>query len=113
MLGMRDGDIPNLLPYSEEGSVAMARSNLATVRLVGNLCKCSGGGRLSDLKVQVPTKLNGIISGLQEKHGLCLQRDNILILVNGVEANALDDLETLIQPNDEVVFIPMFHGGME
>ena len=35
----------------------------------------------------------------------------MLVLVNGVEAGALDELETLIRPNDVVVLLPMFHGG--
>ena len=35
----------------------------------------------------------------------------MLVLVNGVEASALDELETMIHPGDVVVLLPMFHGG--
>ncbi len=34
-----------------------------------------------------------------------------LILVNAREISALDDLETLIKNEDEVVFVPVVHGG--
>jgi molybdopterin converting factor small subunit len=48
---------------------------------------------------------------LQDRYRIELRRDSILMMVNGVEANALNDLETIIQPNDVVVLVPMFHGG--
>ncbi|NLE04917.1 MAG: MoaD/ThiS family protein [Crenarchaeota archaeon] len=34
-----------------------------------------------------------------------------LILVNSKEISVLDGLETLVQEGDEVVFIPVIHGG--
>jgi len=36
---------------------------------------------------------------------------NALILVNGREISALDGLETKVKDGDEVVFVPVVHGG--
>ncbi len=112
MLGTREGDTPNLSPFSEEDRSIMVGDSLATVRLVGNLCNTADGKKLATFSAQAPVRLAEMIRGLQEKYRLDLRRDNILILVNGVEANALDDLETIIHPNDLVVLLPMFHGGI-
>lgn len=38
-------------------------------------------------------------------------KSNALILVNGVEISALKGYETLLNNGDEVVFIPVVHGG--
>lgn len=38
-------------------------------------------------------------------------RPNALILVNGKEISVLKGLETLVRDGDEVVFVPVIHGG--
>lgn len=38
-------------------------------------------------------------------------RSNTLILVNGREISVLNGLETTLNDGDEVVFIPVVHGG--
>lgn len=38
-------------------------------------------------------------------------RPNALILVGGKEINSLDGLETKIKDSEEIVLIPMVHGG--
>jgi molybdopterin synthase sulfur carrier subunit len=38
-------------------------------------------------------------------------RPNTLILVNGKEINVLDGLETKLNKGDEVVIVPVSHGG--
>lgn len=38
-------------------------------------------------------------------------RPNALILVNGKEISALNGLQTLLNDGDEVVLIPVTHGG--
>lgn len=38
-------------------------------------------------------------------------RPNTLILVNGKEIGVLNGLETIIRNGDEVVFVPVVHGG--
>jgi molybdopterin converting factor small subunit len=36
---------------------------------------------------------------------------NVLVLVNGREINVLNGVKTMLKENDEVVFIPVVHGG--
>lgn len=38
-------------------------------------------------------------------------RTNMLVLVNGKEISVLDGFETSIQDGDQVVFVPVVHGG--
>jgi len=38
-------------------------------------------------------------------------RPNTLILVNGKEISVLNGLETMLEDGDEVVFVPVVHGG--
>jgi MoaD family protein len=38
-------------------------------------------------------------------------KTNVLVLVNGKEMSALDRFETMIKDGDEVVFVPIVHGG--
>lgn len=38
-------------------------------------------------------------------------RSNSLILVNGREISVIDGLETKLNDGDEIVFIPVVHGG--
>jgi MoaD family protein len=38
-------------------------------------------------------------------------RANSLVLVNGREISVLNGLETVLKDDDEVVFIPVVHGG--
>jgi sulfur-carrier protein len=38
-------------------------------------------------------------------------RSNSLVLVNGREISVLDDYETKLKDGDEIVFVPVVHGG--
>ena len=38
-------------------------------------------------------------------------RSNALILINGREISVLNGLETKLNDGDEIVFIPVVHGG--
>jgi molybdopterin synthase sulfur carrier subunit len=38
-------------------------------------------------------------------------RSNALVLINGREISVLDGLETVLRDGDEIVFIPVVHGG--
>jgi molybdopterin converting factor small subunit len=38
-------------------------------------------------------------------------RPNTLILVNGKEISVLNGLDTMLEDGDEVVFVPVVHGG--
>jgi len=83
----------------------------ATLKLHGNLGKLQSGKRLEKERIKVPIKVGDLLRGLSDSLGLDLRRDSTLVLVNGVEANALLDLETVIEDGDEVSLVPMFHGG--
>jgi molybdopterin converting factor small subunit len=83
----------------------------ATLRLHGSLGKLPGGRRLEVEKISVPVTVGELLSGLSDSLSLDLRRDSTLVLVNGVEANALQDLETVICEGDEVSLVPMLHGG--
>jgi molybdopterin converting factor small subunit len=82
----------------------------ARVRLLGSLSNVCGT-KLGEQSLETPISLREILDKLKSAYGIDLRRDSTLILVNGVEANALQDLETLINSGDLVAFIPMFHGG--
>jgi len=106
---MKEGDTPSHLQFSEERK--NEKEQFATIRFHGNLGKLENGKRLEEKKVAVPIKIGQILVELQSDIGIELRRDSTLILVNGVEANALEDLETVIVQGDEVALVPMFHGG--
>ena len=78
---------------------------------MGNLCKLPDGGKFDPEKIGAPIKVKAILALLEEKYKVTIRRDSTLILVNGVEVNALDDLETLVLEGDQVSLVPMFHGG--
>jgi molybdopterin converting factor small subunit len=80
---------------------------------VGNLGKTNDleSRKISRVTVKAPVRLGDAIHDLEVERSLLLRRDSVLILINGVEANALEDLDTTVNENDQVVLIPMFHGG--
>ncbi len=67
--------------------------------------------KIENEKIMTPVRLGDAITTIETKYGLDLRRDSVLVLVNGIEANALQDLDTIINDKDEVVVVPMFHGG--
>ncbi len=103
---MKEDVIPSPLPFSEVKS-----SSFATIRLMGNLGKMGNGKRLDVEKIAAPLTVGRLLEELQRSTGLEFRRDSTLVLVNGVEANALQDLDTLVVGGDEVALVPMFHGG--
>lgn len=103
---MKDAGTPNPLLSSEEKS-----KPFATVRIHGNLGKLRNGRSVGTEKVTVPIKVGELLEELSRSFSLELRRDSTLVLVNGVEANALQDLDTVIAEGDEVALVPMFHGG--
>ena len=103
---MKEEDTPSLLRYSEGKS-----DPFATVRIHGNLGKLQSGKRIEIEKVPVPIKVGEMLDRLSTIFGLEIRRDSTLVLLNGVEANVLEDLDTIITEGDEVSLVPMFHGG--
>ncbi len=89
-------------------------SGRARIKLVGNLAKPENPAAdkpPESLSVETPVKLGVAIENLVRQYSLPLRRESILILLNGVEAAALEDLNTTVNDDDLVVMIPMFHGG--
>ena len=106
MCGMREEDT-----LRDSLSSAKTRSGSASIRIKGSLAMTPDGVRVDSEVVNTPAKLGYLLETLQRKYQLDLRRDSTLIIVNGVEAGALDDLETVVVSGDDVVLIPMFHGG--
>ena len=91
-----------------------------TVKFVGALRHVSGAGELAlDCKgcSSVEELVNELVEELPDiKRSLIDQqledpRPNALILVNGREISVLDGLETKLKDGDEIVFVPVVHGG--
>ena len=61
---------------------------------------------IDDLEAQIPALKGAIID-----KRLGYQKTNALILVNDREISVLKGLETALENGDEVVFIPVVHGG--
>ena len=91
------------------------------IRLHGTLQNAVGKGSFQ-VKLAKPITLRELIKKLTESIAPKLRevlinpdlldpRPNTLILVNGKEVSALEGLETRVQVGDEVVFIPVSHGG--
>ncbi len=90
--------------------------NSATFKLTGILNPTSNEigknvQRLNQFDITAPIILREAIQRIEDKCKIKISRDSVLILVNGIEANALDNLETVINAQDEVVLVPTFHGG--
>jgi molybdopterin converting factor small subunit len=84
----------------------------AKVKLLGHLSHKPDGSKLVSEEISAPLSLSSLLQLLRIRHGLELQKEDILVVVNGVESGALNGLETVINAQDEVVFVPMFHGGL-
>jgi MoaD family protein len=91
------------------------------VKLLGVFRGLSGRSQLS-IEVDEPAVMRKLVEKLAESFSLEFKRvlvdrelddsrSNTLILVNGREISILDGLATEICDGDEVVLIPVSHGG--
>ena len=90
------------------------------VKFVGALRSVSGanqlkidlakGQLLKDLINEVVGKMPRLEKSLLDKQ-LEEPKPNALVLVNGREISVLRGLETSLKDGDEIVFIPVVHGG--
>ena len=91
------------------------------VRLIGVFQELTGKEKLC-LKLEKPLPLREVVERLVKPSPAELRRllvdlelgdprPNALIFVNGREISVLDGLETKVCNGDEVVFIPVSHGG--
>jgi len=91
-----------------------------TVKFVGAFRHFSGAGELvldCEGCVSIGELVNKLVKEMPEiKRSLIDQqledpRPNALILVNGKEIGVLNRLETKLNDGDEIVFVPVVHGG--
>ena len=91
-----------------------------TIKFIGELRQISGKNQLT-VEFQEPMLLKDLIKKLSpdmpqlEKvfsdQQMGDSRSNSLILINGREISVLNGFETKLKDGDEVVFIPVVHGG--
>ena len=91
-----------------------------TVKFLGALRHISGAGELAlniEGVLSIKELMNEIVREVPAlKPSLTYQqpedlRSNTLMLVNGREISALNGLETNLKDGDEIVFVPVVHGG--
>lgn len=90
------------------------------IKFVGSFRSTSGKSKLP-LKFENSITLKGVIKRIVKelpdlKRALIdpeLQepKTSMLILVNGKEISVLNGLQTIIKDKDEVIFVPVVHGG--
>jgi MoaD family protein len=93
---------------------------VVVVKFVGALRNVSGASQLKidcvkglvlkDLISEVVGKMPRLEKSLLDKQ-LEEPKSNALVLVNGREISVLGGLETALKDGDEIVFIPVVHGG--
>jgi molybdopterin synthase sulfur carrier subunit len=91
-----------------------------TVNFVGAFRTISGRKTLA-VKIEDAIPLREVIKKIVEKNPNLKRalvdpeledpRPNALILVNGREISVLNGLETLVKDGDEIVLVPVIHGG--
>ena len=90
-----------------------------TLKFIGALRQISGktqltvnfqeGMSLKDLETKISEEMPRLDKTFSEQ--LNDARSNALILINGREISVLNGLETKLNDEDEIVFIPVVHGG--
>jgi molybdopterin synthase sulfur carrier subunit len=93
---------------------------VVTVKFLGSLRNLSGKSKIT-LKFETPIPLRKAVKKITEelpalRRALIDQelgdpRPNSLIIVTGKEISVLNGLETMLKDGDEVVFMPIIHGG--
>ncbi len=91
-----------------------------TVKFIGALRHLSGKTQFTT-NFQEDISIRGLLEKISQeipelKRTFCDQelndsRSNSLILVNGREISVLNGFETKLSDGDEIVFVPVVHGG--
>lgn len=90
-----------------------------SLKFIGTLRHASGKSKLvmvicgalsvkeliSKLVIELPALKQSLDLRLEEL------QSNLLILVNGREISVLNGIETMVKDGDEIVFVPVVHGG--
>jgi sulfur-carrier protein len=84
---------------------ALRRSSGENTQAV-NCETCSVRELIDEISKASPELKRNLVGGEGEN-----QHPNALVLVNGREISVLNGLNTKLIDNDEVVFIPVVHGG--
>ncbi len=71
---------------------------------------CKAGASVLDLVDAATKRLPALRRNILDEQ-LEPPKPNALILVNGKEISVLNGLETKVKDEDEVVFVPVVHGG--
>lgn len=93
---------------------------VVTVKLVGALrhlarrsqleLKYLNGLTLEQVIKQMSLEMSGVQSTFSDRE-LNDSASNSLVLINGTEISVLDGFETKLCDGDEIVFVPIVHGG--
>jgi MoaD family protein len=91
-----------------------------SVKFIGSFRGLSGDSEL-ELKLEESSSIREVVKAIAKQmprlerallDSECENpRTNMLILVNGKEISVLDRFETMVKEGDEVVLIPVVHGG--
>jgi MoaD family protein len=91
-----------------------------TVKFIGSFRNVSGKSKLtivSERVIPLREAIKQIVEELPKLKRVLIDpelenpRPNTLILVNGKEISALNGLDTMLEDEDDVVFVPVVHGG--
>jgi len=90
-----------------------------TLKFIGAMRQISGKTQLTvdfqeamslkDLVTKISQEMPQLQKNLNDEFNN--SRSNVLMLINGREISVLNDLETKLNDGDEIVFIPVVHGG--
>lgn len=69
------------------------------------------GATVRDLLKTISATYGEVVMGLLFEGNNATLRNDVLILVNDTDIGALDGMETTLSENDEVVLMPISHGG--
>lgn len=93
---------------------------IVIVRFVGSLRAASRKSKFS-MKLERTITVREIVKRIVEENPRLKRalidpelddpKTNALMLVNGRDSSVLDGLETKLKDGDEVVFVPVVHGG--
>jgi len=93
---------------------------IVIVRFIGSLRAASRKSKFS-MKLERTITLREIVKRIVEENPRLKRalidpelddpKTNALMLVNGRDSSVLDGLETKLKDGDEVVFVPVVHGG--
>ena len=91
------------------------REAVITVKFVGSLRSLAGKGELA-MELGKMASLMEVMKRMAEespklKPALANSKAGMLILVNGKEVSILNGLETMLKDGDQLVFVPVIHGG--